>query len=398
MSVCRPATCLFRRSASILSSNPSTSLRPFHSSAVRHGRRRPHYPSLSVTELAALEDAANKFPEYTPEERAALEHQYTPAQLAALEEAEKAIDPRDLATQGVFRRDHWVPSYLDDFTTLDPFLDKKQVADPTYANPVRYRNQAEFEGDIKKKAAQRFEMERLDGDPRTTDELFDILESQHHSVQLLKFFGDLKKYKGTEREQGIRVILQKYAGPALGLEEELPEEDPSNPLWLVSGKDKELGLSEEYSALSQEIPKFEDPRIRWPFGEDDNPDSAGLKRLSLQTGFSEQEIKRFRYKNLVSHRVVNQTRMGKIASQYLLAVAGNGMGLLGIGEGKATEPEDAYRQAKMNAIRNMKPILRYENRTVYGEVDGKVGAVQVKLSARPPGMLDCLGIPSRCHC
>jgi len=39
----------------------------------------------------------------------------------------------------------------------------------------------------------------------------------------------------------------------------------------------------------------------------------------------------------------------------------------------------------MNAIRNMKPIHRYEDRTVYGEVHGKVGAVEIELSARPPG-------------
>ena len=33
----------------------------------------------------------------------------------------------------------------------------------------------------------------------------------------------------------------------------------------------------------------------------------------------------------------------------------------------------------------MRPIRRYENRTIYGEVQGKVGAVAVTLSARPPG-------------
>ena len=59
--------------------------------------------------------------------------------------------------------------------------------------------------------------------------------------------------------------------------------------------------------------------------------------------------------------------------------------MLGIGEGKAAEFEDGMRQALMNAIRNMQPIARYEERTIYGEVEGKFGATVVKLSSRPPG-------------
>lgn len=112
-----------------------------------------------------------------------------------------------------------------------------------------------------------------------------------------------------------------------------------------------------------------------------------LLRLSQQTGLSKEAIRKIRVKNLVSHRVVNQTRMGKIQSLYFLTIAGNQDGMLGIGEGKAAEDEDGRRQAMMNAIRNMKPIPRYEERTIFGEVEGKVGASVVKLSSRPPGEL-----------
>lgn len=114
-----------------------------------------------------------------------------------------------------------------------------------------------------------------------------------------------------------------------------------------------------------------------------------LLRLCQQTGLTKDEIRRIRVKNLVSHRVVNQTRMGKIQSLYYLTIAGNQDGMVGIGEGKAAEDEDGRRQAMMNAIRNMKPIPRYEERTIYGEVQGKVGASVVQLSARPPGKLLC---------
>nr|POE74038.1 putative 37s ribosomal protein s5, mitochondrial [Quercus suber] len=110
-----------------------------------------------------------------------------------------------------------------------------------------------------------------------------------------------------------------------------------------------------------------------------------MLKLSQQTGMPIQDIKRIRFKNLVQHRVVNQTKMGKIQSLYYLTVAGNEKGMVGIGEGKAVEHDNGARQAMMNAIRNMKPIPRYEERTIYGDVTAKVGASIVQLSARPPG-------------
>lgn len=120
----------------------------------------------------------------------------------------------------------------------------------------------------------------------------------------------------------------------------------------------------------------------------ENPEDIDphMLRLMQQTGFTQQEIKRIRVKNLVSHRVVNQTRMGKIQSLYFLTIAGNENGMVGIGEGKAAEDEDGRRQAMMNAIRNMRPIARYEERTIYGDVQAKVGASVVQLYTRPPGM------------
>jgi small subunit ribosomal protein S5 len=95
-------------------------------------------------------------------------------------------------------------------------------------------------------------------------------------------------------------------------------------------------------------------------------------------------------KILVRHRVVNQTRLGKIASIYCLAVAGNENGRLGIGEAKGQEIEETSSNARIAAIRNMQPIPRYEERTIFGEVEGKVSAAEVKLMSRPPGKLESL--------
>src|SRR5438034_9056095 len=98
------------------------------------------------------------------------------------------------------------------------------------------------------------------------------------------------------------------------------------------------------SALAPKLPVVDDPEIRYAKG--DKEDDPHLVRLMQQTGFTPKDLKKIRTKNLVSHPVVNQTRMGKIRSWYFLTIAGNGNGLLGIGEGKAAEPEDARKQAE----------------------------------------------------
>lgn len=114
-------------------------------------------------------------------------------------------------------------------------------------------------------------------------------------------------------------------------------------------------------------------------------DPPWYREVSLRTGFSVAEIRRLRTKILVSHSVVNQTHMGKIRKIYCLAVAGNGNGLVGIGEGKSVEHSEAQRIATYMAVRNMMPVPRYEDRTIFGNLDIKVGAVELKLFTRPPG-------------
>ena len=139
------------------------------------------------------------------------------------------------------------------------------------------------------------------------------------------------------------------------------------------------------SALAPEIPQGLEALRRGTVKADGEDMDPAMKRLMKQTGYSLSDIRQFRVKTLVVHRVVNQTRMGKIQSMYFLTVAGNQKGLLGIGEGKSTESEDARRQAYFNAIRNLQPIPRYEERTIFGDVRVKMGAVELELMTRPPG-------------
>lgn len=245
--------------------------------------------------------------------------------MAAIEAGEAAIDPHDLAIQGTMREDPMAFEYTDDFSKIHPVIDKPVRAPEENIDPkLRYKSEDEIAGDF------------------------------------AKFVRDLP-------ENASRLDYMKFVdNMRLTVGKEEAERNPP-------------------SSLAPEIPKglkaLQRPGTK--VGEADI--DPAMKRLMRQTGLSLQDIRRFRVKNLVSHRVVNQTRMGKIQSQFYLTVAGNGKGLLGIGEGKSAEPEDARRQAVFNAIRNAQPIPRYEDRTIYGDVKVKMGAVEIELMTRPPG-------------
>lgn len=105
---------------------------------------------------------------------------------------------------------------------------------------------------------------------------------------------------------------------------------------------QEQSVEEQLKAEPKKPYQYKEERTREQKIEDTDP---RLLRLSQQTGMSLLDISRLRVKNLVNHRVVNQTRMGKIQSLYFLTIAGNENGMIGIGEGKAAEDEDGRRQA-----------------------------------------------------
>lgn len=270
--------------------------------------------------------SAEDFKLYSEEDKALLKESYTPAQLEAIEAGEAAIDREDLARQATLRNDPFAFAYYDDFAKIHPVVD----------NPVRPPKGKNYDP-----------KQRL----KTEDEITE----------------DLAKFVQNMPEEPSRLDYMKYI----------------DNVRLTKGKEE--AERNPRSSLAPEIPKgleaLKQPGTR--MGEADiNP---SMKRLMKQTGFSFEDIRKLRVKNLVTHRVVNQTKMGKIQSMYFLNVAGNGKGLLGIGEGKSTELEDAKTQAHHNAIRNLQPIPRYENRTIFGDVKVKMGAVEVELMTRPPG-------------
>ncbi|OLL27085.1 putative 37S ribosomal protein S5, mitochondrial [Neolecta irregularis DAH-3] len=107
--------------------------------------------------------------------------------------------------------------------------------------------------------------------------------------------------------------------------------------------------------------------------------------MAERTGLSRKQLDSLTQCPLVIHRVVNQTKMGKLMSMYALMVIGNGDGLVGYGEGKDAIVEKAIRKAFLQAAKSLDYIPRFEERTFHGDVKVKFHAVELAVRARPPG-------------
>lgn len=359
MSVQQPLKCLF-----VCLASPARHClrRGFHASRILQARPSPKHASIKAEDMGLVKPSdkgrkrqarsppneelgvqpidAQRLADpktlnaYTEEEKAMLQKVYTPEQIASIEAGEAAVDPEDLKSQAVMREDTMGLKYFDDLSSIHPVVDK-----PVRAPEENYDPKMRF---------------------KTEDELVD---------DIANFFG--ADHPSEDPDQ----VQEEGEGPTL--------KD-----WLKFQENQRLTVGKEEaernprSYLAPKLPVMES-LVKGVKSEDIEP---AVQRLMRQTGYSNQEIRRFRTKVLVSHRVVNQTRMGKQQRQYFLCVAGNGKGLLGIGEGKSSEPEDARRMATLAAIRNIQPIPRYEERTIYGDVKGKVAGTEVELMTRTPGL------------
>ncbi|KAG8628074.1 hypothetical protein KVT40_003947 [Elsinoe batatas] len=356
--------------------------RPKHKDKKDETAPRPAYRDPRAVDRVmvsqALDSATSFFKPYTPREKQLLALKYTPEQVAALEAAEASINPEDIAAQGRMRDDAMRIEYKDDFSRILPLIDHPIRApdediDPGIRPLTEQETAARF-ADWFEAVAQRQEDKVEAGDELVT-ETQALLRDVKAGVEL-----GIHPADGLTPQERL-LKLRRYAEEH---EDEFDDvvaferfvADPNNFYYSPKGT-----LDSQSDVLADELPRLEDPRI---VTENESEDPH-MERLILQTGLEDEVIRNIKTKILVQHRVVNQTRMGKIQSMYYLCIAGDGEGMLGVGEGKSTEADEAARKSKLNAIRNMKPIPRYENRTIFGEVEGKVGASIVKLSARHPG-------------
>ena len=335
MSLTRPARCLFCSFTRAAALGTRVPRRQFHPTPASLSNRKPKFPNVKAPQTG-------EFKPYTEEQKAELAKQYSESQMAAINAGEAAIDPKDLAEQLEERSDPMKFKYVDDFSVIEPGIDRHQRA-------------PESNSDFN------FKMKTDDDFAEDWGRYFVELPSEDHASgsSFVKFANSLRVTHGKEENElnPHSALVPDLFGPGETIDEPRVEERKTAA---------EKG-EKERSAAAEEM-------------------TDALKSLLLKTGYTEQQVKGLRTKTLVSHSVTNQTRLGKVRRAYRLSIAGNTNGLLGIGEAKSDEAADAVIQSQYRAIRNMQPIPRYENRTIYGDVKGKVGATELQLMHRPPGM------------
>ncbi|PGH10110.1 small subunit ribosomal protein S5 [Blastomyces parvus] len=345
MSLARPARCLFCS----LSPGPLTSIprRQFHQSLSQYAREEKDGVKNPSSVKPARKLRPRLFKPYSEEEKKRLGEEYTPDQIAAIEaaEGEGGINPKDLAKQFQQRDDPWAFKYLDDFSTVEPVVDHHIRRPMTKSVPIpRMKSEQELMMEVANYLEQ---MSEEDAEKRP-DKIFEFMDE----MSLVKDPVDESSSLVPDITQPYETIDNIGGGPNLQLRKEDLKRQAQDP----------------------NILEAEDPEIQLDY-----------EKVSRATGWPVRTLKGLQVKALVQRMVANQTRLGKIRQTSILSVAGNGKGLLGIGEGKSRDFGEALMQAHARAIRNMRPILRYEDRTIYGDVRGKVGATELKLMHRPPG-------------
>ncbi|CAG8521038.1 3767_t:CDS:2 [Funneliformis caledonium] len=114
-------------------------------------------------------------------------------------------------------------------------------------------------------------------------------------------------------------------------------------------------------------------------------ESDDIDALSIVTRLSPSEIRDLQKRTLIIKRVSSQTEKGRIPSMYALVVVGNGKGVAGFGEGKHDEVQTAIKKATNIAIKSLRYFERYDDRTLYHDIEHKFHGTTIKLWARPPG-------------
>lgn len=358
-----------------------------------------------------------KFPDYTKEELESLKQKYTPEQLEALRAGEGSINPEDLIIQGRLRDDPYRPNYIEDYTVLDPRYDIKPPVEVTPKEP-EWPSHSDWVDKYGAKMSQLTDKKTSDQLTKAMvralrrvkesngEELIDLTEDEFRDIE-----NDPELLKRYLIEEGDPEPDANASGPdlltraqAMKLDEavdaewkkeldklsSMTDESEAGPTSLELLEDGPAGASRAYSAEATELGKV--PGVEGLYksaadpedeGQDDGGHYQEIKRL---TGMTLKDIQSIYRKVLVTRWVSNQTRLGKVRSTSVVAIAGNGNGRLGLGIAKSTEAGLAAETAQLLAIRNMKPIRRYENRTIFGNSKAKVSGTVVEMFSRPPGM------------
>ncbi|KAK1761401.1 hypothetical protein QBC47DRAFT_369987 [Echria macrotheca] len=358
----------------------STSTSQFHSSAHLSARKRPTTARQPKSDAAA---AAIMFPERSQKQLDQFAARYNAEQLQAIQAGDQTIDTKELAATGRLRVDSFRMPYLDDFSDIQPIIDKRARRAPPPDPTARFMAMDEFMDDL---VAWADELPK--GPPTgTLKRLHDFVEDKYRKVHERGWPKEVRE-KAMDKYKAYRdqVVARAHAAGA-------GEGGPTDADVLTyllersSMTDRNApGNSEVAPGLPSQVPGVAGLYKRAIDPEDEGLDDEGIYQdLKKRTGMSVREILGLNVKLFKARWVSNQTRLGKVRSTSLTCIAGNGNGWLGVGQAKSVEPMIASRQAMLYAIQNMRPIRRYENRTIYGNIEAKISGTVVRLYARPPG-------------
>lgn len=370
----------------------------FHSSPQLSARRKPRFANVRAADMGLMDEkqidefSKEVFPKYTQEEIDHLRTKYSPAQIAALEAGEAAIDPRDLTVQGRLRVDPYTMPYIDDFAETQPIIDKraknKEAPDPM----ARFMNLDEFTEDLIE-WADKFQGGDVTGTLKTP---VDFVSDEFKT----KPEGQWPREVREAAHKAFQSYLEGEVSRQAAENKDPLKDDKSGPTdadilqYILERSGMTDNNRTTNSSLAHALPS-KVPGVAGMYKNAIDPEDHGMDDIGIyqdlkrRTGLKVRDILSLHAKQLVQRRVANQTRLGKVQKASIMYVVGNGNGWLGIGEAKSTEPSIAGLKARLLAIRNMRPIRRYENRTIYGSVTAKVSGTVVKMNSRPPGMF-CL--------
>lgn len=395
--------------------------RPFHTTPPALSRSRAHrspYRNVTAKRMGLLNpDKAptvmSKYkgltsPDYDDTDIETLQRKYTPAQLEALAAGEAVVRPEDIVTQGRMRNDPYRPGYLDDFATMRPVVDRRDRSGKGVDTSARFMTPDDFADDFLEWIREQSEKRGAKQDMFTMSEALAMYEEMR-SKMLAKEVGEgltvqeasaaVESVLGPIQpiQEPIEAALTKKGQEEGKKDEELEDDEVDDTLEIykyLTERNAMTGFDGGNSALAPALPP-KLPGVAGLYKQDADEEDMRLdpegsyQELRRQTGLPTRAIMTMFHKStkvLVRRYVSNQTRLGKIRSTYVLAISGDRNGRLGLGEAKSVDSEIANEKAKLAAIKNMQPIRRYEQRTIYGNVEGKFGGTIVQLFSRPPGM------------
>lgn len=340
MSITRPSQCLlctFRQSSRL----PVTRTRTLHSTPSRRKNEVDDDEPVKDIEIDERGRAAQKIPKKTWATR------YNPRQVEAIEAAGKLIGDKFDKGKSIPRTDPWSLNYYDNFEQIDP------VADIPARKPWSSLDEDVQFRDPQDAVAELLDFERsLPEEPKEGEDPI--------SLQMLK------------KIESMRIT----DGPL-----ENPLDAPSALMPTPMGPQK---IYAKKTAVQRRPDQGREVKA--------TEFTPELVRLMQMTGMDARQLGRLKVKTIFIDRVSNQTRLGKIHKTKFVSIAGNGQGLLGIGEGSGIDATSSRLQSQYRAIRSMQPIRRYEQRTIFGTVNGKVGATELELYSRPPGELSRIAL------